>query len=329
MQLGSGPWLHSIEIRFLLSEGAHAPLKEGESLKNKPAHLVRVPKGFVLYANLIVGAAGTLPNCPLPVEFLPAGQPLWRTQLRDGRPAVLVGRILELDGKNRDHINYIRTILKPTVTSSGVPGNDFYVETINLKWSAEGGNIALVVPMGDEAMRYEQEVTSATEPVLEPRKFLYQSPRCTADVIAPNGQRVALLEFDEVDKQLELVKNRPSTHEVGTLRMQLEPGNLIPGNKFIASPCRLACVPSIGGGSPLNWRYTVYAGFDGTMLSAEVRQISASLRSKNLALAVSGLEAREEIVITIPPENLKLLATMESPATSASVLGKFNLRDWR
>jgi hypothetical protein len=41
-------------------EGANVPLRERESLKNKSAHLIPVPKGFVLYVNFIVGAVGTL-----------------------------------------------------------------------------------------------------------------------------------------------------------------------------------------------------------------------------------------------------------------------------
>src|SRR5262245_40500829 len=40
MQLGHGPWMHAFEIRFLPSEGAHAPLRERESLNKKSAYLI-------------------------------------------------------------------------------------------------------------------------------------------------------------------------------------------------------------------------------------------------------------------------------------------------
>jgi hypothetical protein len=327
MQLGRGPWMHAFEIRFLLSEGAKAPLKEKESLKNKSAYLIPVPQGLVLYANLIVGTVAIPSDCPLPAEFA-GGQTLWRTQLRDGRPAILVGRMLPLDSQNQDNIKYLRERLKPTVTFSSMP-REPYVEIFHLHWSPEGGNVVLVVPMGDEAVRSEEEITPSIGSALAARKFRYQSSQSTIDVVAPNGLRVAVLELDAVDKQIELLKNRPSTHDVGALRMRLEPNNLIAGSKFMAAPCKLVCVPRIDGGSPRNWEYTVLARFDGFALSIELQQISASLRNSNLATAVSQLHDGEELVMMIPWEAVKLVATMDAPAASIEVVGRFTLRDSR
>ena len=204
-----------------------------------------------------------------------------------------------------------------------------YVELLHVNWSPEGGNVLLVVPMGDEAVRSEQEATLPNGPSAEPREFRCQSLRATTDIVAPNGLRVAVLELDSVDKQIELVKNRPSTHDVGALKVRLEPSNLIAGSKFIASPCRLVCIPTIGGGSPRNWDYTVFARFDGSALSVELRQTSASLRNSNLVVAVSQLEDGEELVMTIPRQNFKVLATMDAPAASMELLGQFTLRDSR
>jgi hypothetical protein len=204
-----------------------------------------------------------------------------------------------------------------------------YVELLHLNWSPEGGNVLLVVPMGDEAVRSEQEMTLPNGPSAERRNFRYQSLRSTTDVVAPNGLRVAVLELDSVDKRIELVKNRPSTHDVGALKVRLEPSNLIAGSKFMASPCRLVCIPTLGGGSPRNWGYTVFAHFDGVALSVELHQNSASLRNSNLATAVSQLDDSEELIMTIPWQNLKLLATMDAPAASLEVLGRFTLRDSR
>ncbi len=327
MRLGPGPWFHAFEIRFLLSQGANAPLGQRESLKNKSAYLIPVPEGLVLYANLIAGAAGTPLSCPLPAEFS-GGKALWRTRLRDGRPAILVARMLELDRWNRDRIKYFRDTLKPTVTFSSTPSKP-YVELFDIHWSPEGGNVVLVVPMGDEAVRSEQEVATQISPNQESRKFRYQSPRSTTDVIAPNGLRVAVLEFDEVDKQIDLVKDQPSTHGVGVLNMRLEPNNLIAGSKFMASPCKLTCAPNIGGASPRAWEYTVFPSFDGLALSAEIRPNSASLQNKNFPTAVNQLDDREELVMRIPSETLELVATIDAPATSTEVSGRFTLRDSR
>ena len=73
----------------------------------------------------------------------------------------------------------------------------------------------------------------------------------------------------------------------------------------------------------------VYPRFDGFTLSAEVMHMSISFQNKNFATPLSQLSDREELVVRIPSESLKILATMGAPATSAKVLGHFNLRDRR
>jgi hypothetical protein len=44
------------------------------------------------------------------------------------------------------------------------------------------------------------------------RNFRYQSPHAVAEIVAPNGARVAVLELDEDDQEIEVAKNQPSTH---------------------------------------------------------------------------------------------------------------------
>lgn len=327
MRLGSGSWFHAFELRFLLSSGALSPFGQRESLKNKTAQLIRVPDGFVLYANLIIGAAGTPLECPLPAEFLPAGKPLWRKQLRDGRPAVLVGRLLALDDQNREHIRYLREELKPTATFTTMP-TPRYLELYHIHWSPEGGNVILVVPMGEEAFRSEQDLLPAGALPTAPRHFRYRNSRSSADLIAPNGLRVAIIKTPEVDRQIELVKGFPKVVELGPITMRIEPDNLIAGNEFTAAPRKLVCVPNVGGASPRTWEYMIHARFDGSCLSAEVRQQSAALRNRTAA-QVSELDDSEEIVMAIPSAPLKLSATLDLPSTSTELLGRFTLRDRR
>jgi hypothetical protein len=324
MQLGAGPWFHAVEIRFLLSEGAKSPTKQRESLKNKKAYLIPAPEGQILHANLIIGRPGMPLNTPLPEQFGGA-QALWQAVLSDGRLAVLVVRVLALDDVNREKIKFYREELKPTVSVRG-NSKDSYVELVHFFWSPEGGNVALVIPMGDEAVRNEDEDRVTDE---EPRIFHYESPGATADVIAPDGKRVAILELEKVDKQIALVKNEPSSHELGEIKLQLDPSNLITGSKFMASPCKLVCVPSLSGANPRNWEYLILARFDGFALSADLRPISIGLRNKNFASRLPQLDDREEIVMVIPPEVAALRATLDAPTTSVKVLGRFTLRDGR
>jgi hypothetical protein len=176
-------------------------------------------------------------------------------------------------------------------------------------------------------MRHEDEARATGE---EPRNFHYQSPGSTADVIAPDGRRVAVLELEKVDKQIALEKNKPSSHELGEIKLQLEPSNLITGSKFMASPCRLVCIPSLAGASPRDWEYIVLARFDGFALSADLRPISIGLQNKNFASPLPQLDDREEITMVIPPEVMPLRATLDAPKTTAvKILGRFTLRDRR
>jgi hypothetical protein len=328
MQLGNGPWFHAFELRFLLSQGAYLPFKQRESLKNKSAYLMWVPDGFVLYANLIIGSTGTALDCSLPEQLLPAGQTLWRTRLRDGRPAVLVGRLLPLDDQSRERIKYVREELKPSVTFSTMPSTK-YVEIYSLHWSPEGGNVVCVVPMGNEAFRSEDEDLQLDTLPPTSRYFRYQSIPSAVELTAPNGLAVAVIELAAIDKEIELVKGTPKTIELELLTMRIKPSNLIAGSPFVAPPRRLVYSPTVGGASPRDWGHIIHARFDGSCLSAEIGRTSTALQNKNLLTPISELDSGEEIVMAIPTESVKISAVLDLPATSTALLGRFTLRDRR
>ena len=155
MPLEGGAWFHAFEIRFLWSAGAHSPVGQRESLRSKMGYLLDTPEGFVFHANLIIGASGTPLDSSLPVNL--AGATLWRTRLRDGRIAVLIARLLPLDDVNRERIRYFREELGVHATFPTMPKTK-YIELHSMHWSPEGGNVILVVPMGEEAFRSEQEI---------------------------------------------------------------------------------------------------------------------------------------------------------------------------
>lgn len=325
MSLAGSTWQHAFEIRFLLSEGAGAPTNEKDSLKNKSAYLIPVPSGKFLIANLIVGPPGTLSNAALPPQFIGADR-LWEAKLADGRVAVLVARMPDLDDENRKKIAYYREELKVNATFSETP-KDPYVEIHHLHWS-DGGNVILVVPMGDEAIRSEPEKVRSLGAV-ELRSFHYYSPHALTEITAPDGSRVAVIELDAIDQDIELAKNEQVTRELGLLRMRMEPSRLIRGSEFTAQPSRLVSVPSLAGVNARDWAYLIYPRFDGFALSADVRLISTSFRNKNFDKPLNHLRDEEEILVRIPSENLTLVATMDAPETSAMVSGHFQLRDHR
>lgn len=325
MMLGTGPWFHAFELRFLGSPGALSPTGQWESLKNKLGHWISTPEGLVLHVNLIIGASGAPLDSPLPVEL--TGQTLWLRRLRDGRLAVLVGRLLPLSKQNQETIRYVHEELKVTVTISAVTGREY--SELHYIHSAQGSNAILVVPMRAEAIRSEQAVP-AEQLHSMPRRFHFRSPHSTTDLIAPNGYKVAVVETAEVAEQIELTKGLPKRVELGALSMKIDPDNLIAGSTIKAlAPQRLVCIPSIGGGSPRSWEYIVHSRFDGSRLTAVVPQRSVALLNKNLTQPISGLGEEEEIQIVAPAETLELTATLDRPSTSNQLVWRFTLRDRR
>lgn len=328
LRLASGPWMHAIELRFLLSPNSLPPLKPLESLKNKKAHVVPVPKGFVFHANLLIGDTGVALDCPLPTEFSPAAQTLWRARLRDNRLAVLIGRVLQLSDENREHIRFIRQELKPTVTFSSMSSGSKQLEVHHLHWSPQGGNVVLVVPMGDEAFRADDEPVASNEES-RLRQFLLETESAELTIRAPDGSRAVQVRIDGRHDSMGVVKGKPRRLVVGQLHLDLLLGNLVLGSNFIAAPCKLPHMIKIGAASPRDWSYSISARFDGTAMIVELRKLSTALCNANLANPVHGLADPEELVLTVPDDTRKFTLNTETPRTSCELAGKLTLRDRR
>lgn len=146
--LGSGEWLHSIEIRFLLSPDALYPFPE--NLKKKVACLIEVPLNCYAILNLLTTANSDQVNVPLPNEFSGA-MVVWRTRLRSGQKVVLLARVMELDDDNIQAIRHIRQELRPKANFTNPLTTTPYIEIRQVQWSQNGSNIVLVIPMGKEA----------------------------------------------------------------------------------------------------------------------------------------------------------------------------------
>jgi hypothetical protein len=146
LPMDGGTWGHALEVRFLLSESAGWP--PIEDTKRKKAYLIEVPADHYLLLNVLIARSSDVaPEC-LPSGLLPAAQPIWSALLRGGRPVVLTARLFKLDDVNREAIRYIRYEVIPHATFSNESNTPPYLEVRNAHWSAEGGNVVLIVPMG-------------------------------------------------------------------------------------------------------------------------------------------------------------------------------------
>ena len=321
--IGVGPWLHAFEMRFLVSEDALRPIGQRESLKKKIAQLIRTPEGQYLYVNLLIGAKGI----PLNTEPAISGQTIWRTRLKDKRTAVLVGRFFDLSQENRDHLRHFREDGKITITLSGGGGSK-YVEIYHVHWSTSGGNVINVIPLWEDFIRYEQEPLGDVAACI--KTFRFVRSLASAELIAPNGRRVATVQLTGVDQAIDLTKNVPKEVEIGLMSLRLDAANLIAGSKIkVLEPVKLLPQFNISGAAPDNgWEYTIRGDFDGSRLSVNVDPVSAGLQNKKLSgPPVTGLGDDEEIVIVAPVRAVTLDAALDSPTTSTKLFGRFVIRD--
>jgi hypothetical protein len=328
LRLASGPWMHAIEVRFLLSPNSLPSLNPLASLKNKKAYVIRVPEGFVFHANLLIGDTGVAQDCPLPAEISPGAQTLWRVRLRDNRLAVLVGRMLELSDENRQHIRFVRQELKPTVSFASMPSGGKRMEVHHLHWSPQGGNFVLVYPMGDEAFRADDEPVAFHEQS-QLRPFSLDTESAELAICAPDGSPVVVVRIDGLHDSISVVKGRPLRVVAGQVHLELLVRNLVFGSPFIVTPTKLPHVIKVGTASPRDWNYTIAARFDGNAMMIELRQLSVGIRNVNLANPVHGLADREMMALTMPYETLKFTLTAEAPRTTCALAGMLTLRDHR
>jgi len=320
-----GPgWHHAFELRFLLSEAAKAPLFDQESPKRNRDYLIQAPPESVVIVNLILCAAEATNGGALPPEYGGA-EILWRKVLCNKRHAILISRVLPMDDANRKQLRYLTDELNVRVGMTSDPIGPAYVELHNYQHSPEGGNIFFIVPLGENAIRSQSEWDP--QEGLPTRSFHYHCAASTMDIAAPDLQTIATIGLGECDQDLSLAQNRIVTADVGLVTLRLDPSALVAGSPFIAAPGTMRANPMIDGGSPRTWDYEIVSRFDGSIFTAELRTISASLQNRNMPTPILQLGDQEELLLTIPKETVVLTATMECPTASVRLNGTFGLFD--
>ncbi len=234
-----------------------------------------------------------------------------------------------MDEQNRKEIEFIRHELNPKISSSEPPTTSPYIEARRIVWSPEGGNVILVVPMGQEAIRVQAESPThdVTNLIANSRTVAISSPSASIVVTAPNGAAIGTLTISGMKSKITLLKNMTARASLGVVTLNMNAKNLIFGEKFRRPRILCSAVPTFDGASPRNWEYSVYFSFDGVALKAEIRQLSCSIRSANVSVPTPNISASEEVLITAPANNLVIVATAESPQSTASLESTFLLRD--
>jgi hypothetical protein len=323
MPLPNEQWLHAFELRFLLSADAYSP--PTEKLKNKRAFLIDVPSDSVLIMNLLIGASSGI---ALPQDLFAGAEPVWQATLRNQRTAVLVVRVLEMDQQNRDEITFARQSLNPKANFSKPPVAP-YIEFRRVVWSEKGGNVVLVIPLGKEAVRVNNQASQKALPGADAvtRKVVISSPSVKFPIAAPNGALIGTLSIVGMRNELTLEKNVEVRGPLGAVTLTMNVSNLIVGQSFRTPPIRRSCIPSIDGAQPRSWEYSLFSYFDGARLRAEIRQMSTAFRNANVPEPMPSLCATEEIVMAVPADGLVLETQAAEPQSSTVLIGSFLLRN--
>lgn len=325
LSLANGLWLHGIELRFLLHSRANRPQ---EKLKaGAKALLLETPEDRVLVVNILVGAEGCSSDAAPPQEFGGASI-LWRSLLRNGRPAVLIARILPLDDQNKTALHNIWEEISPTVNFDRKPSG-FYMEVMHAHWHPQNGNILLVIPMGTGHARFPGDrVLSGPASAATEAAVTVANPTARISIAAPNGATVATVGIQGTTSAVTLKRDEHLTAHLGIVTLAIQPENLIAGSKFQAQPVRLSCVPSVNGASPREWMYTIVSSFDGETFVSEIRALSAGLRPAKLVGELTGILKTDEIVMTAPPASLRLAASLSMPIARSDLTVRFLLREF-
>ena len=240
---------------------------------------------------------------------------------------MLVVRVLEIDQQNRDEIIFARQSLNPKVNFSKPPVAP-YIEFRLVVWSERGGNVVLVIPLGKEALRVNnQAAQNSSTDNADTRKVVISSPSVEIPIAAPNGAIVGTLSIVGIRNELTLQKNVDVRGSPGAVTLTMNVSNLIFGQSFRTPPIRRSCIPSIDGAQPRSWEYSLFSYFDGARLRAEIRQMSTALRNDSVLEPMPNLCATEEIVMAVPPDGLVLETEAAMPQASAVLMGSFLLRN--
>jgi hypothetical protein len=145
----NGPWMNTLELRFLTSDDAIAPPPEELKKETDRACGIPVPPGHFLHLNVLV-VRGI--KAPVPLPQIPGTHVLWTATLSTQEPVALVCRYMPHDEENCAKLRYIRHELTPHATYDKPVVEPPYVEIRQMHWGP-GGNVVFIVPMGHEGYR--------------------------------------------------------------------------------------------------------------------------------------------------------------------------------
>ncbi len=306
-------WNHALEIRYLIAPDRFRPAPK-RLKKEEKAFLVEVADGNALILNLMVAAAGAVTNSGPPPQFGGARQ-LWKSSLADGRSVLLVGRVIPLDAENQNHIERLRGVDGSKATFSGTTTSPPQMELTQVFWSPQGGNIALIVPVGEEAIRRlgKPASTESDEPGLARLEVDVACPDASCEIIAPNGAVIATVLIAGSANRVKLAKNEHVGSQLGTVRLVMHAEHLIRGQTFETPVFRLECIPTVAGVRPRDWAYSASCAYDGASLTVTIRPMSVGLLFDDRSAASSGLQHSEQIILVAPAGGLSATATMVQP----------------
>lgn len=144
-------WLHALEVRFLVGEGALPPRAQKAFKRNRPGYLIGLREGDLLALQLLFGASGTTHATPLPPEM--NWPKLLEISLRDGTCVVLVAATFPMNEHHRADLRNLRAVRLRT--SAPITAREANLELFRL--AVDRRNIITVVPLGPESFSTREQ----------------------------------------------------------------------------------------------------------------------------------------------------------------------------
>lgn len=317
--LGNGDWFHAFELRFLVGERAFVP--PPQDLGKEKAYAIPIFDGDMLVTNLLISRHGLPGDAPLPADISDKATLLWTAKLRDERRVALIARFGPMNEPNHAIVTQWRSTIAPKTILRDTPKTPPYVELLHYSWSMDGGNIICVIPMGAESYR----VLPAAVQEEPPRKFIVVQPSASTDVAAPNGAIFATVSIMGATTEISLISHQDSDCTIGRIHLRVHRDVLLPGTSFTTPTFSIPALLTIDGMHANAWVYQGRCTYADGVVSLEIRQLSASIRSRGTGQSTA-LDDAEEIIVAAPKGSQSIHVRSDALAAETSLCGSFLLR---
>lgn len=178
-----------------------------------------------------------------------------------------------------------------------------------------------------QSVGYSGPATPTPAEIGEPRSLRFFSPFATSTMRwKATGHDIFRVSVGPAQGVVAVRKNARMTASFGRVALRIYWSALEECSPFEARHQRLVCVPTIDGAQPRRWSYTYDVRYDGNALELTICPMSVALRNDFVSGKLELLGVGEELLMSAPPDDLRLVATCGDRRSTANLDVRFLLR---